>query len=139
MNRDLVRQIVVVLSVIATIVLNGLANGLPLNGVTTGEVSDQFDVYFVPAGYVFSIWGVIYAGLIAYAVYQGLPTQRENPRLRRIGYLFVLSCGANVGWLYLWVPPSAPTGAPAPLVVNFTVFLSGVLRPYSRSSSLAFS
>jgi hypothetical protein len=102
MSKDTLRQIVVVLCVIATIVLNGLANALPLNGVTTGEVSDQFDVYFVPAGYVFSIWGLIYAGLIAYAVYQALPAQRENPRLRRVGYLFALSCGANIGWLFLW-------------------------------------
>jgi benzodiazapine receptor len=102
MKKDTLRQIVVVLSVIATIAVNGLANGLPLNGVTTGEVSDRFDVYFVPSGYVFSIWGLIYAGLIAYAVYQALPAQRENPRLRRIGYLFALSCGANIGWLFLW-------------------------------------
>jgi benzodiazapine receptor len=102
MNKDTLRQITVGLSVIATIVVNGLANALPLNGVTTGEVSNRFDVYFVPAGYVFSIWGLIYAGLVAYAVYQALPTQKENPRLRRVGYLFVLSCGANIGWLFLW-------------------------------------
>jgi hypothetical protein len=102
MNKDTLRQIMVGLSVIATIVVNGLANALPLNGVTTGEISNRFDVYFVPAGYVFSIWGLIYAGLVAYAVYQALPTQKENPRLRRVGYLFVLSCIANIGWLFLW-------------------------------------
>jgi hypothetical protein len=82
--------------------MNGLASALPLNGQTTGEISDRFDVYFVPAGYVFSIWGLIYLSLTAFAVYQALPRQRDNPRLRRVGYLFALSCAANVAWLFLW-------------------------------------
>jgi hypothetical protein len=79
-----------------------LANALPLNGLKTGEISDRFTVYFVPAGYVFSIWGLIYLALIGYAVFQVLPSQRNNPRLQAIGYWFVLSCGANVVWLFLW-------------------------------------
>lgn len=102
MNKDTLRQWVNVLAVIATIVINGLANALPLNGQTTGEISDRFQVYFVPAGYVFSIWGLIYLGLLGFAIYQALPAQRDNPRLRRIGYLFALSCVANVVWLFLW-------------------------------------
>jgi len=102
MKKDALRQWVNVLAVIGTIALNGLANALPLNGLTTGEISDRFQVYFVPAGYVFSIWGLIYLALAAFAVYQALPAQRENPRLRRIGYLFALSCLANVAWLFLW-------------------------------------
>lgn len=102
MNKDKARQWVNVLALVATIAVNGLANALPLNGLTTGEISDRFDVYFVPAGYVFSIWGLIYVALAAFAVYQALPAQRENPRLRRIGYLFPLSCVANVAWLFFW-------------------------------------
>ena len=90
------------MAVIATIVVNGLANALPFNGQTTGEISDRFQVYFAPAGYVFSIWGLIYVGLIGFAVFQALPAQKENSRLRRIGYLFALSCLANIAWLFLW-------------------------------------
>jgi hypothetical protein len=82
--------------------MNGLANALPLNGQTTGEISDRFGVYFVPAGYVFSIWGLIYLALTAFAAYQGLPSQRDNPRLQHVGYLFALSCLANMAWLALW-------------------------------------
>jgi len=100
--KDLVRQIIVILSVTATIVVNILANALPLNGLNTGEISDRFQVYFVPAGYVFSIWGLIYIGLIAYAVFQALPSQRENPRLRATGYLVALSGLANIAWIFLW-------------------------------------
>ena len=100
--KDIVRQIAVLLSTIAVIIVNGLANALPLNGQGTGEISDRFDVYFVPAGYVFSIWGLIYLALIGYSIYQVLPAQRENPRLRRIGWLYVMSCAANIAWLFLW-------------------------------------
>jgi len=102
LKKDALRQCVNVLAVMAVIVINGLANALPLNGQTTGEISDRFQVYFVPAGYVFSIWGLIYLALVAFAVYQALPAQRDNPRLRGIGYLFALSCLANIAWLFLW-------------------------------------
>jgi hypothetical protein len=101
-KKDTVRQILVLVATIATIIVNGLATSLPLNGLTTGEISDRFEVYFVPAGYVFSIWGLIYVWLIAYSVYQALPAQRENPRLRSIGYLYLLSAVANMAWIFLW-------------------------------------
>ena len=100
--KDTLRQVLVALSVAATLVVNVLANALPFNGITTAQVSDQFHVYFVPAGYVFSIWGLIYIGLIAYAVFQALPAQRENPRLRKVGCFVVLGCLANSVWLFLW-------------------------------------
>ena len=102
MNKDILRQSVNVLTVIATIIVNGLANALPINNQTTAEISDRFQVYFIPAGYVFSIWGLIYLGLILFAVFQALPAQRDNPRLSRIGYLFAASCLANIAWLFLW-------------------------------------
>lgn len=102
MRKRIIWQTAVILAVVATIVVNGLANALPINGLTTGEISDRFDVFFVPAGYVFSIWGVIYLGLIAFAVYQALPAQRVNPRLADIAPLFLLSSAANIAWIFLW-------------------------------------
>jgi hypothetical protein len=62
----------------------------------------MFPVYFTPAGYVFSIWGLIYLGLIGYAVYQALPAQRANPRLRSIDALFLIASAANIAWIFLW-------------------------------------
>ncbi len=100
--RDVLRQTMVTLSTIAVIVVNGLASTTGLNGQTTGQISDRFKVYFVPAGYVFSIWGLIYLGLLGLTIYQWLPSQRQNSSLRRIGTLYVLSCGANIIWLFLW-------------------------------------
>ena len=102
MTRDITRQLLVFIAAFATIIVNIIANVLPLNGLNTGEISDRFQIFFVPAGYVFSIWGVIYIGLIAYAIYQVLPAQRENSRLQSIGYIFILSCLANITWLFLW-------------------------------------
>jgi len=102
MNKDSLRQVLVALAVIAVIAVNFLAVSLPLNDLNTGEISDRFEVYFVPAGYVFSIWSLIYLGLVAYAIFQALPSQKENPRLRRIGYPFALSSLANIIWLFLW-------------------------------------
>jgi len=102
MNKDTLRQVLVLLAVIAVITVNILAVILPLNGLDTGEISDRFVVYLVPAGYVFSIWSLIYLGLIAYGIFQALPSQKENSRLRAIGYVFILSCLANITWLFLW-------------------------------------
>ena len=102
MSKGTVRQIVNGLVILATIAMNILANALPLNGQFTGDISDRFQVFFVPAGYVFSIWGLIYIGLLAFAVYQALPAKREDATLRRIGYLPALSGVANVAWLFFW-------------------------------------
>ena len=118
--KDLLRQITVILSVAATIVINILANTLPLNGLNTGEISDQFQVFFVPAGYVFSIWGLIYIGLIAYSVFQALPSQRENPRLRSTGYLVAFSGLANIAWIFLWHYEQFPLT----LVAMFTLLVT---------------
>lgn len=99
---DIARQGAVVTALAATIATNALANILPLNGQTTGEISNRFPLLITPPGYVFGIWGVIYSGLVGYAVYQALPAQRDNERLRRIAWPFVASCAANIVWLLLW-------------------------------------
>jgi hypothetical protein len=99
---DIVRQVAVVFATISTIVINGLANALPINGQGTGEISDRFQVLFVPAGYVFSIWGIIYLGLIGYTVYQALPDQRVREVHRKIGPAYLVSAAANCMWIFLW-------------------------------------
>src|ERR1051325_10177788 len=102
MSKDTIRQIANLLSVLLALTVNVLASALPLNGQNTGEISDRFQVYFVPAGYVFAIWGVIYLGWIAFTIFQFQPSQRESPRLRRLGYLFAISNMANAAWLFCW-------------------------------------
>ncbi|MGC9522204.1 MAG: TspO/MBR family protein [Anaerolineae bacterium] len=117
MQRSRVLPWVNVAITIATIVVNVLANALPLNGLNTGEISDRFDIYFVPAGYVFSIWGLIYLALIAFAIYQVLPSQRDNPHVRRIGWLYALSGVGNIAWIFFWHYERFRLTVPAMLVI----------------------
>ena len=102
MLKNTLRQLANALSVVLALTINILASALPLNGQNTGQISDRFSVYFVPAGYVFAIWGLIYIGWIAFAIYQFLPAQKENPRLQNLGYLFALSGVFNAVWLFCW-------------------------------------
>lgn len=101
-RSDIIRQVMVIVALGVTLFVNYLANALPIAGRTTGDISDSFPVRFTPAGYVFSIWSLIYLGLIAYAIYQALPSQRANPRLRAITWPFILSCMANTTWIVVW-------------------------------------
>jgi benzodiazapine receptor len=102
MNKNILRQVLVILATLATLIVNWLSNALPLNGNTQEELADRFDVYFVPAGYAFSIWGLIFLFLIGYSIYQALPGQRENKALQKTGYLYVASALANITWIFLW-------------------------------------
>jgi len=122
--KDLLRQISVIVTILATIFINGLANALPLNGLQTGQISDRFQVYFVPAGYVFSIWGLIYLGLIVYAVFQALPAQRENPRLRATGWWISLSGLTNIAWIFLWHYEQFPLTLVAMLALLATLIIT---------------
>ncbi|WP_244345466.1 tryptophan-rich sensory protein [Thermus thermophilus] len=90
------------LSALATVAVNAAANALPLNGLKTGEISDRFAVYFVPAGYVFAVWGLIYVGILAFSVYQLRPAVREDPRLAGVRPWFLASNLANAAWVFLW-------------------------------------
>jgi len=99
---DRVRQVAVVAALVAVLIMNAAATLLPINGVSTGAVSDANPTFITPAGWTFSVWSAIYLGLTAYAVYQALPRQAPNPRLRAIGWWFVGSSALNITWLLLW-------------------------------------
>jgi|SRR3989339_539770 len=102
MNKYTLQQIGVIFFLGITIFINALANIVRLNGKTTGEIANQFPVYFVPAGYVFSIWSLIYVALIAFAVYQALPRNRMRSLIITSRIIFMVSCFANIVWILLW-------------------------------------
>lgn len=102
MRASLTRSILNIGAVVSVIVVNWLANTLPFNNKSTGEISDQYPVLIQPAGYAFSIWSLIYLGLISFAVYQALPSQQDNKRIERITPSFLMSCVANIAWLLTW-------------------------------------
>lgn len=98
----IIKQISVLSALIIMLILNMLAVLLPLNNKTTKELSDAIPSYFVPAGYVFSIWSLIYLALIGYTVYQLLPVSRNNQKLHSIAWLFVINALSNAGWIIVW-------------------------------------
>ncbi|MEC0342946.1 TspO/MBR family protein [Peribacillus frigoritolerans] len=82
--------------------MNFLANSLPLNGQTSGEISDKLDVLFTPAGYVFSIWGLIYFLLAIWVFRQFLSKYKNSPAYKASFPWFALSCVLNGAWLLAW-------------------------------------
>ena len=100
--NSILRQILVIVVYAVTLVINSLASTGALGGQPTGEISNAYPIYFVPANLTFAIWGVIYLALTAFVVFQALPAQRENPVVKRISGLFVLSSLANALWLVLF-------------------------------------
>jgi translocator protein len=95
-------QLGVLITTVVTVVTNVLANALPIAGRTTAEVSDAYPTLVTPAGYVFSIWGVIYLGLVGYAVWQALPTRAANDRVRAVALPIVVANVANALWIVAW-------------------------------------
>ena len=85
---------------VLVIVMNTLANALPINGFTTGELSALYPNRFVPAGFTFGIWGVIYLALLGFVVFQF--TRAGKAFAKAISIWFALSCLANAGWILAW-------------------------------------
>ena len=94
---DLARRMLTVASCLVTLAVNGAANAVPINGQQTAEISDRYEVYVVPAGYVFGIWGVIYLGLGAFTVYQAV--RGDDPVVRRLGWLPAVTGLLNIAWI----------------------------------------
>lgn len=89
------------------VVVNALANLLPLNGITTGEVSDAYFNLFAPTGLTFSVWGVIYLLTGVYAVLRAVRLRKTegadaDSGLVRIDALFAISSVANALWIFAW-------------------------------------
>jgi hypothetical protein len=82
------------------IVMNYLANALPLNNKTTGALSDALPNLIVPAGLTFSIWGIIYLLLAAFCIIQFKAS--DQVLIEKIGWLFSISCLLNAVWIVAW-------------------------------------
>lgn len=92
-----------IIAFILTVIVNAIAGSTTLiGGVNTAQISDSNPTLVTPAGYVFSIWGIIYILLAVFVIYQALPSQKDKEYHDKIGWLFVLSCIFNIIWLFLW-------------------------------------
>ena len=134
MNRSrsvLILSILNLLGFLATVVINALASILPINGITTGELSDLYPNLFVPAGLTFAIWGLIYVLLGIFVIYPLIPRVRRDPQkvefVQRIGPLFFISCIANIGWIFAWHYQILPLS-----LVLMLILLGSLLAIYLR-------
>lgn len=98
----MIRILLMTIAFLAVIVTNALANILPLNGQTTGEISNRILVLFTPAGYVFSIWSIIYLLLAIWIIAFWVNLRKGQIPSSKIALFFILSCIFNISWLLLW-------------------------------------
>lgn len=94
------------IALIATIIINYLSNTGIFNGNTMASVSARYQNFFTPAGYAFSIWGLIYLGLLAFVIYQGRSLFKKvegDGVALQIGWWFLISCIANCFWVIAWL------------------------------------
>ena len=110
-HKNVIISLLVLSSYCFMIIMNMLANILPLNGKNTGEISDSYGNLFAPAGITFAIWGLIYLLLFVYIVYQfwgylgiarGGKSERIGQILNHSGIWFSISSVANALWILAW-------------------------------------
>src|SRR5690606_15976852 len=106
-------QIANIIAFATTVFVNYLSNTGAINNTTIGEISEATKNLFTPAGYAFSIWGLIYLLLLGFIIYQSrslFPKVRDDYFLLKPGWWFVLSCFANsmgiTFWLYGYIDSS---------------------------------
>lgn len=106
-QRAKITNLVAAITFFLALLLNGLANLIPINGLNTGAISDTYENYFAPAGFTFSIWGLIYSLLAGYVIWRikNLHPSEDNPNNRflyRVDVAFSVSNLANALWILSW-------------------------------------
>ncbi|MFS0749230.1 TspO/MBR family protein [Oceanobacillus sp. 1P07AA] len=99
MEKRTIQLISMYIAFFAMIAVNALANILPLNGYSTGEVSNMYTVYFTPASYTFSIWTVIYIGLLYWLIRISF---HKQPVTATLMWIFISTCVFNALWIVFW-------------------------------------
>lgn len=119
-----------------TIFVNFLANYLPLNGQNTGEVSRLYQNPFTPAGFTFSIWGLIYGLLIIFVIYQFFGSGKINAEFTT-GPFFVIAAAANCSWIFFWHYNFIPFSLAAILILAFSLLKIFIKLEQYNNYSLA--
>lgn len=99
MNTKIIR-ILTLVAYMVMVGVNFLAMYLPLGGKTTGEISDNYPNLFAPAGYAFSIWGLIYLLLAIYVIYQF--KRGDDVLAGKVNRIFILNALLNAAWIFAW-------------------------------------
>lgn len=118
------------------VLMNYLANSLPLNGKTTGALSAEYPNLFVPTGATFSIWGIIYLMLLLFVILQFF--QSNANIVKAVGWAFAISCLFNSLWIFAWHYQMLPLSLIIMLGLLIAVIYIGIkLQPFSLSITKA--
>ncbi|PWN58380.1 hypothetical protein [Chryseobacterium viscerum] len=99
-------QILNMAALAVTILVNYLSNTGFFNNETMASISGKFQNLFTPAGYAFSIWGLIYLLLFGFVIYYGSFAKKNDTKekvIRNTGWWFVVSCVSNCLWIATWL------------------------------------
>ncbi|MFD0960034.1 tryptophan-rich sensory protein [Paenibacillus chungangensis] len=120
----------------AMVIVNILAERLPIGGKTTGEISAQYPVLVTPAGYAFAIWSLIYLLLLLFVFYGLTKKGRDSSSIAAIGPLFFLSCLSNITWILLWHYEQLTSSVfmMFALLISLIFIYSGTIRNELRNS-----
>jgi hypothetical protein len=101
--KNTLLKIIAVVTYLAMIIVNFLANRLPVNNRSTGQISDDYPNLFAPAGAAFSIWGLIYLLLGAYIIYQFInKNKKTNDLINKLNPYFIATSLTNISWIFAW-------------------------------------
>jgi len=89
-------------AIIVVIAVNAAANIIPINGYGTGQLSDLNPTGFTPSGWVFSIWSLIYLGLLVYAIVNAFGSEAVRARAALVRTLFLCNAAVNAAWIFAW-------------------------------------
>lgn len=128
-TADFVRATAVAALAVVQVIVSGLG-GAGLVGEPVGVVARDYDTPLLAANWTFSIWGVIYASFLAYAVYQLLPGQRRREVHRGTGWWLAASAVLNPGWVLAFSARLVPLAEL--FIVGLLVCLAVVLARLSR-------
>jgi hypothetical protein len=134
-RADGVRAVAVLVAAVAQIA--GSPLGTAVAGRSVGEVSDRARSLITPAGYAFSIWAVVFAGALAWAVYQALPGQRDRPVHRRTGWPLAAAFAGNAVWEVLF--PLVGDDAPLVPAALLAAIVAAAATAWARLQDLRLS
>jgi hypothetical protein len=116
------------LAILINIALAYLSNAGYFNGQRMGDVSAKYPSLLTPAGYAFSIWGLIYLGMVAYGGWQLLPAQRQSSLPDAVAQPLTLANLGSAAWVVLFAYEQIGLSTGVMLLV-----LSGLIIAYGRA------
>ncbi|MBR8831136.1 MAG: hypothetical protein N5P05_003843 [Chroococcopsis gigantea SAG 12.99] len=124
-DKHSLRQWVNLSAIILAFITNIVSNLVPIGGMNVGQIANKYfnDVLVLPANFAFSIWGLIYIGLIGFGFYAASKRNKYHPRLEKIGYWLALASVAQIFWIILFQYQAFTTSVIAMLVILISLII----------------